>query len=209
MKRFFHMTILFVAVVSVFVSCKKEYESTIVNLKVSITHETNSRAKYLAFAEKAEEEGYKSIANMFRAVAKAESIHARSHNDVLIKLGELEFTATAETPTVKSTIENLQAAIDDEKKEYTVTYPGFIATAKKEKCNNAIETFTLANLAEENHEMRFSEVLKAIENKQTVPLVFFVCARCGGMFTNHFSKCGICQTDTERQYYVPLVFDVH
>jgi len=203
------MTILFATFVSVFVSCKDDYENTIANLKVAVTVEINSKAKYLAFADKAATEGYRNISNMFKAAAAAENIHARSHNDALKKMGEPEFTTTAETPTVKSTVENIQTTIVDETNEFTVIYPGFITTAKKEKCNDAVETFRLANLAEENHASWFSEVLTAIESDNTVPPVFFVCARCGGMFLNHFSKCGLCQADTEQQYYIPLVFDAH
>ena len=207
MKRIFYMTILFVVVVSVFASCKDDNENTIANLKVAISGEINARAKYLAFADKADEENYRSVANMFRAAAAAENIHAKTHNDVLKKMGEPELTTTAVTPTVNSTSENLRTAIDIETQEYTMTYPGFIATAKKEKCNNAVETFELANLAEENHSKHFSTALTAIESGKTAPLVFFVCMRCGGLFTENFTKCRLCQKETDQQYYKPLVFD--
>jgi len=207
MKRIFYMTILFVAVFSIFVSCKDDYENTIANLKEAIIGETNARAKYLAFADKADEENYRSVANLFRAAAAAENIHLRSHNKVLEKMGEPEFPTTAATPTVNSTAENLQTAIYIETHEYTMTYPGFVATAEKEKCNDAVETFKLANLAEENHSKHFSTALTAIESGNTAPLVFFVCMRCGGLFTENFTKCRLCQKETDQQYYKPLVFD--
>ena len=207
MKRFFYMTVLVVAVASVFVSCKDSYDDTIVNLKIAITGELNARAAYLAFADKAAEEDYKHIANMFLAAAAAERIHAKSHNEILKKLGEPEYTPTLDTPTVNSTALNIKAAIDCEVMEFTMIYPGFIATAKKEKCQEAVESFTLANLAEESHEYFFSAANKEVLDDSSVPAVFFVCERCGGMFTISFSKCGICQADTEKQYYIPLVFD--
>ena len=210
MKRVFHITILLVTVVAVFVSCSDKPDNTIANLKVAITKETNASAAYKAFQAKATEEGYQRIANMFKAVAEAEEYHIRNHNDVLKKMGEEVFRSTAETPTVSGTIENIHDAINDEKNEYTVTYPGFIAAAKKGKFEDAATSFTLANKAEENHEEWFSDVLRSLNekgNEEDVPPVWFVCTRCGGLFTNHFSKCELCQVETERQNYIPKVFD--
>ena len=205
MKRILNNSILFVAIISLIVSCKDNYENTIANLKVAITNEANSKEKYLAFAEKASNEGYKNIANMFKAAAAAENVHLNSFNEVLKKLGEPEFTPTPEAPTVNSTADNIQNSTDSETKEYTETYPNFIATAKKENSNDAVEVFKLASLAEENHSVHFSAALTMNDN--AVPQVFFVCTRCGGLFLKNFTKCGLCQADTERQYYIPLVFD--
>jgi len=210
MKRVFHITILLVAVVAVFASCSKEPENTIVNLKVAITGEINTYATYSAFAKKADEEGYRYIANMFRAAAAAEDIHAKNHNDVLKKLGEPVFNPTAETPTVNSTAENIQATVDGETSEYTETYPGFIAIAKKEKCEDAVRSFTLANLAEENHESLFSEALRILKepggSDKTVSSKWWVCTQCGGLFKAPFDKCLLCKADTDRQYFIPREF---
>jgi len=209
MKRVFHTTILFVAVVAVFVSCSDKHENTIANLKVAITRETNASKTYEAFAAKATEEGYRNISNMFRAVAAAEAIHIDNHNNVLKKLGEPEFMPAAETPSVNSTEENIQAAINGEDNEYTVIYPGFIATAKKENCKDAVSSFTWANLAEKNHSEQFSEALKILRTTgdRSTPSKWFVCAQCGGIFKISFTKCLICKADTDRQYFIPKVFD--
>ena len=208
MKRFFNKTVLFVAFVAVFVSCSKdENKKTIASLKDAIIEEANAKAKYAAFAEKATEEGYLDIANMFRAASAAENLHFTSHNKALVKLGEPEFKPTAAAPTVNSTKENIQASIANETEEFTTMYPNFISIAKKEKCEGAEETFNLAKIAEENHARRFSAALEAIEGGDTpVSSVFYVCRRCGGMFIAHFAKCGLCQADTQLQYYEPLVF---
>ena len=209
MKRVFDMTIVIVAVVAVFVSCSDKHENTIANLKVAITGETETIAIYTAFSAKATEEGYRNIANVFRAVAAAEGIHVRNHNDVLKKLGEQEYKPTAGTPTVNGTVENIQAAIDGETHEYTVKYPSLIATAKKEKCDAAVTSFTLAKLAEENHERQFTEMLIILREKsdKEVPSKWFVCTQCGGIFTSPFQVCLLCKADTERQYFIPKVFD--
>ena len=199
------MTILLVGVVAFFVSCSDKHDDTVANLKVAIIGEINTYATYMAFAEKAEKDGYRNIANMFRAAAAAENIHARNHNDVLKKMGEPEFIRpTAKTLTVNGTAENIQAALDGETHEFTVTYPGFIATAKKEKCDDAVRSFSLANLAEENHESQFSKALE--EGNENVPSKWFVCTQCGGLFDEPFTKCRLCKTDSERQYFIPMEF---
>ena len=225
MKKVFHKTIFneasrrsflkkIAAVATVFASpsCKKDPKDTIANLKVAITAEININATYTAFSEKAKDEGYRNIANMFRAAAFAETIHANNHNAVLKKLGEQEFRPTAVTPTVNSTQENLQTAIDGETYEYTEMYPGFLATAKKEDFGAAIDSFTWANLAEGNHASEFSEalrILQAIGSDEILPSKWFICEQCGGMFTNYFTKCLFCRAETDRQHYIPKVFDAN
>ncbi len=48
-------------------------------LKEAFAGESQANRKYLAFAKKAEEEGYKQVAKLFRAAAEAETVHAHNH----------------------------------------------------------------------------------------------------------------------------------
>ena len=48
------------------------------NLKEAFAGESQANRKYLAFAKKADEEGYTSVAKLFRAASEAEAIHAYS-----------------------------------------------------------------------------------------------------------------------------------
>ena len=210
MKRFFHRIILFVAFIALVVSCSDKPDETVANLKVAITNEVYTSTAYWAFAAKAREEGYKNIANMFKAVTYAEQIHEKNHNDVLKKMGEFEFKPTAQTPTVNSTLENLQTAISGEFNEYTVMYPDFIATAEKGHFNDAVRSFTLAMKAEKNHEDYFKDalnILNTTESDKTVPSKWFVCTECGGMFKEQFYDCRLCKADGDRQFYQPRLFD--
>lgn len=90
--------------------------STKDNLKTSFAGESQANRKYLAFAKKADEEGYKGVAKLFRAAAEAETLHALSQLNAL--------------GMVNTTAENLKAAIEGETYEFTVMYPGFIAEAE-------------------------------------------------------------------------------
>jgi len=60
---------------------------TVENLRNAFAGESQANRRYLAFARKAEEEGFTEIAKLFRAVAEAETIHALNHLRVM---GEVE-----------------------------------------------------------------------------------------------------------------------
>ena len=88
------------------------------NLKAAFAGESQANRKYLAFAKKAEEDGYPQVAKLFRAAAEAETIHAHAHLKVL--------------NGVSSTADNLKEAIGGENYEHTTMYPGFIEQARKD-----------------------------------------------------------------------------
>jgi len=200
MKRIIQLTVAFAAVIAVCVSCGgPKPEKTIENLKAAITGETNASATYKAFSKQAAEEGYPNIAGMFAAASEAEAIHVKNHNSVLVKLGEEAFHPVAATPQVGGTAENLQAAIEGETYEYTVMYPGFIATAVTEKCTDALTSFTWANDAEATHARLYSEtlnILKETENDETVASSWYTCPKCGDLFNtiDGLDSCPFCAT---------------
>ena len=66
------------------------------NLATAFAGESQANRKYLAFARKAEQDGFPQVARLFRAAADAETIHALGH----LNMGG-----------VGSTLENLQAAL--------------------------------------------------------------------------------------------------
>jgi len=103
------------------------------NLKAAFAGESEANRKYLAFAKKADEEGYPQIARLFRAASAAETVHAHNH----LRMGG-----------IKSTEENLQEAIGGETYEFEKMYPEFIETAAAEKENTASWSFNVANKVE-------------------------------------------------------------
>ena len=48
-------------------------------LKEAFAGESQANRKYLAFAGKADQEGYPQVARLFRAAAEAETVHAHNH----------------------------------------------------------------------------------------------------------------------------------
>lgn len=138
-------------------------EKTMKGLSEAFAGESMANRKYLAYAQQAEKEGYPGIAKLFRTVAEAETIHALAH---FRTMGE-----------VKSTAENLQAALDGETYEFTEMYPTFIEYAEEEGHNTALRSFTLANEAEKVHGGLFKKALDSM--KKGEDSVFYLCPVCG------------------------------
>lgn len=147
------------------------------NLWEAFAGESQANRKYLAFAQKADREGYPQVARLFRAAAEAETVHAHAH---LRALG-----------AVKSTAENLKEAVSGETHEFMKMYPAMIATAKLEENKHAERTFTYANEVEKIHAELYQKALANLEKQAEVD--YFVCMTCG--FTCEDAapeKCPIC-----------------
>ena len=154
------------------------------DLKAAFAGESQANRRYLAFAKKAEDEGYAQAARLFRAAAAAETVHALNH-----------FRAMGE---VKSTTENLQAAIQGENYEVTVMYPDFLADAEKEQDRKAITSFRYALAVEKVHEALYTQALAAL-SKDTPVVDFYVCPICGNTFEGSApDKCPVCNTPAAR-----------
>ena len=105
-----------------------EKSATIANLLAAYEGESNAHAKYDFFAAKADAEGWLGAASLFRAAARAEQIHAANHARVIKQFGG-EAHCEIHAVEVKSTLENLKAALAGEQYEVDTMYPGFIAEA--------------------------------------------------------------------------------
>lgn len=147
------------------------------NLQDAFAGESQANRKYLAFAKKAESEGHKQIAKLFRAAAEAETVHALNH---LRELGG-----------IKSTKENLEVAIGGETYEFQSMYPQMIKEADAEGQKAAIRSFYLANEVEKIHAVLYK---KALENLGKIPEVdYHVCQVCGNTVEGEPpDKCPIC-----------------
>ena len=99
--------------------------TTLQNMQTAFNGESNAHMLYLAFAEQADHENYGEVASLFRAAARAEAIHASNHAAVIKGMGA-DPQAKLELPEVKTTQENLEAAIKAETYERDVMYPGFL-----------------------------------------------------------------------------------
>jgi rubrerythrin len=196
--------IFFIALISVFAltGCNRIFPAkTIENLKAGIIGETSASAKYAAFALKAKEEGFANVAKLFEAASKAESIHAANHLKVLEGLG-MKMEVFEPKFEVKTTAENLQAAIDGETYEATTMYPKFLADAKTEKVEKAEKSFTWAFDTEKKHRDFYAKALEALyaNADNTLPVEYAVCPVCGNTYDKAMldEKCAFCQTGKDK-----------
>jgi rubrerythrin len=148
------------------------------NLKEAFAGESQANRKYLAFAKKAEQEGYPQVAKLFRAAAEAETVHAHAH--------------LRELAGIKSTRENLQGAIEGESYEFQEMYPGMIEDAKAEGLMGALRSFEFANAVEKIHAGLYQ---KALENLGKNPdVTYYVCQVCGYTAENEPpDECPVCK----------------
>ncbi len=171
-------------------------ETTMNNLQTAFSGESNAHARYLAFAKRADTEGYAGVASLFRAAARAEEIHAGNHA-AAIKGFNGTPEANLEVPVVQSTRENLAAAIKGETYERDEMYPAFIRQAQAEGNTEALRTFTFARAAEVEHAKLYTEALRDMENMKA-SRVFYVCPVCGFTAAKpDFENCPTCATPKE------------
>jgi len=159
---------------------------SIEKLKAAFAGESQANRRYLAFAKKADDEGFDQVARLFRAAAEAETVHALNHLRIAGEVGD--------------TAKNLEEAISGETFEFTEMYPEYLEYAKKEKNGRAEWSFNVANEVEEIHAGLFKKALKALKDGVDVEQVdFFVCQVCGNTVENNVpDKCPICGVPGDR-----------
>ncbi|KON31686.1 rubrerythrin [miscellaneous Crenarchaeota group-1 archaeon SG8-32-3] len=161
------------------------------NLKTAFTGESQANRRYLAFAKKAEEEGFTQVAKLFKAAAEAETVHALNHLRI--------------TGQIQSTLKNLNIAVSGERFEFNEMYPEYIDTAKKEGNKQAAWSFDVANQVEQIHAKLFAKALDALKNKKPMEKVdYHVCSVCGNTVEGEApDKCPICGAPREM-FFNPI-----
>ena len=150
------------------------------NLKNAFSGESQANRRYLAFARKAEEEGFSQVVKLFRAAAEAETVHALNHLRI--------------AGDVKTTSENVETAVAGETFEYKKMYPEYISVAKQEGNQQAAWSFDVANKVEQVHAGLFSNAVKTLKKKDQLPqLDYYVCSVCGNTVEGEApERCPIC-----------------
>ena len=164
--------------------------ATLDNLKEAFAGESQANRNYLAFAKKAEADGYPQVAKLFRAAAEAETVHAHAHLRVL--------------GGIKDTTENLQAAIEGEGFEFQNMYPKFVEEAEAEGNKPATVSFKNALAVEEIHHGLYKAALEAVKGGKDLPEEkVFVCPVCGYTVGGEApDKCPVCGADKTKFFEV-------
>jgi rubrerythrin len=156
------------------------------NLAAAFAGESQANRKYLAFAKKADEEGHRGVAKLFRAAAAAETVHAHNHLEVL--------------GGIKSTLENLKEAFEGEHYEFTSMYPEFLVKSKEEKATAATKTFHWANEVEKVHGDLYQNAINALEGGGKLEeKEYYLCPKCGYTIADAApDRCPVCGAKKEE-----------
>ncbi len=182
-------------------------KKTLENLVRAFIGESQARNRYTFYASRARKEGYEQISEIFLITADNERQHAKTIFQHINELKENSdnIKVEAEAPTVLgTTLENLKAAAQGEKQEYSQMYPEFAKTAEEEGLQNIAQRLRSISKAEEHHEQRYKKLIANLENNKVFVKdqeVAWVCRECGYV---HYGKeapekCPSC--DHERSFY--------
>ncbi len=156
------------------------------NLREAFAGESQANRRYLAFAKKADADGFPQVARLFRAVAEAETVHAHGHLRAMNGVG--------------GTVENLNAAIAGEDYESRTMYPAFLKSAEEEGSKAAILYFKYALAVEQVHHRLYAEALAAVKGGKDLPAApAYICPVCGHTSIGGVPEvCPVCGAKKER-----------
>jgi rubrerythrin len=136
------------------------------NLNEAYAGESMAFMKYNIWADKAEAEGKKEVARLFRAISQAEKVHATNHWKTL---GQ-----------VLDTKANLQHAIDGENYEVDEMYPSFKWVAEHQGEKGVERTTHWALETEKIHAIMYEKAKQAVEAGKDASFGdIYVCPVCG------------------------------
>ena len=155
------------------------------NLMAAFAGESQARNKYTYYAEKAREQGFDQIADLFLETARKEQEHAK-----------LWFKALHEGE-VPETAQNLKDAAAGENYEWTDMYAQFAKDAKEEGFNKLGFQFEAVGNIEKAHEERYLALLANVEEAKVFKKeekVVWQCAICGYRVENTVAPglCPVC-----------------
>jgi len=176
------------------------------NLLKAFAGESQARNRYTYFASVAKKEGYRQIESIFQETADNEKEHAEIFFKHL-ENGDVEIQASYPAGKIGTTKENLLAAAEGEKLEWSSLYPEFEKIAKKEGFDEIADSFNEIAEVEKEHEKRYRKLLENINNnkvfKKDKPIKW-KCRNCGYVHEGDEApdECPACKHP--KEYYEVL-----
>jgi rubrerythrin len=151
------------------------------NLLAAFAGESQARNRYSYFASAAKKAGFEQIAAVFLETADNEKEHAKRFFK-LLEGGEVEITAAYPAGVIGDTAQNLRAAADGEKMEWTTIYADFAGTAEREGYPEVATAFKMIAKVELEHEKRYRALLDNVQSGRVFKkgkAERWVCRNCG------------------------------
>ncbi len=158
---------------------------TLENLKTAFIGESQARTKYAIYAEKAKNEGYEEIAEVFTKTAMNEQAHAE------LWLGLIDNGI----PNTQIALEN---ASNGENYEWTEMYAEFAKIAREEGFGNIALMFEMVGSIEKEHEERYNCFKELLINGKIFTEdgeAVWLCRNCGYIHhgKNPPKVCPVCK----------------
>ncbi|MBM3247112.1 rubrerythrin family protein [Candidatus Pacearchaeota archaeon] len=151
------------------------------NLLKAFAGESQARNRYTYFASVAKKAGFEQISAIFLETADNEKEHAKVFFKFL-EGGEVTIEASYPAGKISSTEENLLAAADGEKMEWSVLYKEFEKKAREEGYVAVAKAFKEIAEVEEQHEKRYRKLLENVKKNHVFKkekVVKWKCRNCG------------------------------
>jgi len=159
---------------------------TLTNLRAGFVGESQAHLRNLAFAMKAEQDGYPQVARLFRAIAEAEAVHAFNHFRLL--------------GAVSDTQENLESAFEKENLA-SRRYPQFVIEANEEGNTSVATVLGYSRDVEKGHAKLYKKALAHVMAEEEVE--YYVCQVCGYVSDGTLpDECPICGAPKEKFRHV-------
>ena len=182
---------------------KMEFDKTTTfkNLASSFASECQAGMRYQMIAQKALQQGYQTLSDEIKKIAKNETVHATRFFDLLTQNnGNMKSVpVNAGFPFENGTVEEMLAfAIDSETNESERIYPEFASVASSEGFEEIADTFRMTAEVEAHHKKIFEYLKERFESgtlfKNNVPKTY-TCSKCGHEITANdaFQVCPLCK----------------
>ena len=173
------------------------------NLARSFAGESQAGMRYQLIARAATQQGYYTLADTVKVLAKNETVHARRFFEELTKRGQKldNIVLDAGYPFHSGDLGKCLAfAADDEHEEHGKIYPSFKKDARDEGFDDIASLYKLIAQVEKRHEMIFRYLHEAFEKgvlySNETPILY-ICSECGYMHTSTSSwkTCPLCKSE--------------
>ena len=161
-------------------------------LQRALVNEREAVARYEVFARKADEEGYRGAAALFRAQAQAERTHGARFAALLRAHGVALPAEETFSPVAGTTAENLPTAASAEKAERDGAYREAVETCNLQGATEIARIFDQTRDSEVEHGNLCNAAARNPDSMKE-PKTFYVCGKCGYTTDVKLPYCPACQ----------------
>jgi rubrerythrin len=175
-------------------------DMTLGNLQSAFAGESQAHMRYLIYADKAAQDGFPTVARLFRAIAYAEQVHATNHFRHMRDERGAALTVAHAGFGLGPTAQNLEIAIGGEEFEVNEMYPVYKQAAALQEERGAELSFEWAWRAEKIHAGMFRAAREAVLKGEDMCLgTVQICSACGHTLEGEAPECcPICGAPREK-----------